>query len=824
MKMLKICVLVITGLLIKTQTANGQIWKPLGQGFQQIPVAVAPANDYLYFAFVDSTTYPNKSKIFAIARWNGIFWQNLSTFITGPDAYITSMAWYKDRLYTAGYFDTVLLSSSKTGLLMLDGKKWVNAAKRRAEDQTPIRINDVAVFDNYLYAAGGFIRIDTTRANGVARYNGTTWEGVEELKGPTYTGLAFTLDVFNDTLFVGGVFNKTSSNKNVPIFKIKGNTTIADSSSVFYAITTLQASPNELMAFGVNTNSEKTIFSYKNGGWQERTKGFPNVKTATITDAELYNNEIWACGLIDLGNSKTNSIIKWVDTAWVTFGDLNLNGVSFIRAYRKKLFVTGSFENYRKIQLNHVAEFDESLAIITGRAYWDLNNNCKRDAGEKPVAGQIVRLFNGLFVGYTDKEGIYSFIVPNSGTYEINTLLRKYWTLSGCNPIQYIYRPGNDGPVFDSADFAINLASVKDVSVKILPNAGYNVRRGFTELYSLTYANNGGAVVPTGSIRLKIDDSLKNFSAFPPPASVNNGIAEWNFANLNPGEEKTILFKGKVSSTNTAAIELFAEAVNSSDAFTEDNYDTLQQTVEDNNALSGKYIYPEPEKGDTVTVFEAGHQYDVQYLIRFENTTPDTLNTVIIIDTIDLNLSIEYIQELGASHPYTTQIINLPPQLGKAVLIWTFNNINLPPNPSKDNDYTDNRGHIRFKIQLNDKTPIGTLVKNKANISLDYAAPYTTNNVFCMLQKTVGIQKVTQPLNSIALYPNPATTQLNIVTENEGVYTYTVTDVQGRTCVSATEFSGTAATINTAKLTQGIYFLCVTAANGQTTYKKFVIQ
>jgi uncharacterized repeat protein (TIGR01451 family) len=800
MKMLKICVLVITVLLMK-QTANAQIWKPLGQGFQQVPVAVAPTSDYIYFAFVDSTTLSNKNKFFAIARWNGVFWQNLSSFIAGPASTITSMVWYKDRLYTAGYFDTVLFTSSKTGMLMLDGKKWTNAAKRRADDQTPIHINDVTVFENYLYAAGNFTRIDTTRATGVARYNGTAWEGIEELKGGTYTGLAFALDVFNDTLYVGGVFNKVSSNKNIPVFKIKGNTNTSDSTSPFYVINTLQSGTNELMALGYNTNSEKTIYSYQNGRWLERTKGFTNVKTSTIADVEFYNNE-----------------------AWVPLEDLSLNSVRFVKAFRNRLFVTGGFENYRRIQLNHVAEFDDNLAIITGRVYWDINNNCKRDAGEKPVPGQIIRLFNGLFVGYTDKEGIYSFIVPNSGTYEINTLLRKYWTLSNCNPNQYVYKPANNGPIFDSADFAINLANVKDVSVKILPNAGYNMRRGFTELYSLTYSNNGGATVPTGTIRLKIDDSLKNFSALPPPASVTNGVAVWNFTNLNPGDENTILFKGKVSSTNTSAIQLMAEAVNSSDAFAEDNFDTLQQTVDDNSRLSGKYIYPEPEKGDTVTVFEAGHQYDVQYLIRFENTTPDTINTVVVIDTIDLNLSIEYIQELGSSHSYTTQIINLPPQLGKAVLIWTFSNINLPPNPSKDNDYTDNRGHIRFKIQLNDKTPIGTLVKNKADVSFDYTPPHSTNNVFCMLQKTVGIQKVTQTLSGISIYPNPTTTQLNIVVETEGAYTCTVTDIQGRTCLPATQFSGNGTNLNTAALAQGVYFLRITAANGQTAYRKFVIE
>ncbi len=816
MKSLKIVVALLVCWAAKPQTLAAQIWKPLGQGFEQVPVAVTSTPDYMYFAFVDSTSFGGNAKGFLVARWNGFFWQNISTFIAGQGSQLTTMAWYKNKLYVGGFFDTVLLASSRTGLLVLEDKKWKNIAKRHIDDFSPLRINDLEVFDNQLYAAGAFSRIDTTRANGLAVYNGSTWDVVNNFQGK-YVGIASSLETYHDTLFVGG--NYTLGSIPSPIVKIKGTMVLPDTLSPFVSIRHLQAGKNEMMVFGDATGAIKTIHAYKSGGWYNREKNFPNLQTAVFADATFYNDEFWACGIIDIGG-KTNNIIKWADTAWVVLDDINLNGVRFIKAFRNKLFVTGNFIYYQRILLNHVAEYDENLAIITGKVYIDANNNCKQDAGEKPVAGQVVRLWNGILVAYTDREGRYSFVVPKSGTYQINTLLRKYWTLSNCVPNQYLFSPSNSTAIFDSADFPMHPdVNIRDVSVKIVPNTGFKIRRGYTEVYNLIYRNNGGQTIPTGTIKLKIDDSLDNFMSIPPPSSINNGIAEWNYTNLAAGEIKGILFRGKVNN-NTSNIAFMAEAQSTNDAFADDNYDTLQQTVSSDSSLRGKYIFPEPATGDSITIFPEKGQHEVEYLIRFENKTADTVNTVVVVDTIDLNLSLEYIQELGASHPYTTQVVNLAPQFGKGILIWTFNNINLPPNPTNSNDFTDNRGQIRFKIRLSPTTPIGTLVVNKAHILYDYDVPNATNPVFCMLDKTNSVAE-NQTIEGLSLYPNPVTNQLNIELPQEALYTLSVNTIEGKQCLPVQYFMGNTTTVDVAGLSKGIYILHL--SNGQqSTYTKFV--
>lgn len=814
-KSLKIVLVLLSFWMVKPSL--GQIWKPLGQGFSQVPEAVTNDGANLYFAFVDSVNTGNNLKFYLIARWNGIFWQNISSFIAGKDSRVNAIVSYNNQIYVGGFFDTVFFSSSKTGIIKLDGKKWVNAAVRDRNDASPLLINDLRVFENFLYVTGRFNTIeDKTQANGLARFNGTDWQGLQEFEKEEYIGSGRQLIVHNDSLYVSGIYKRKFSNTLVPLFKIKGSQLTADSTSPFTSINVMQSGKEGVFAFGQNSNSQKIIYSWQNGSWQDKSNGFPNLQASVIRDATFFDGEYWAAGVFDIGNGDFNHIIKWNGSKWETLGDLNLPAVRFIKNFRNNLYVTGGFVNFRRIRLNRIAEYDKDLALISGRAYYDQNNNCKFDAGEKPLVKQVIRLFNGIVVTYTDREGIYTFAVPKSGTYSINALPRKYFTLSSCNPTQYLFTPNNNNQIIDSADFAFRLdETIEDVSVKILPNAGHRFRRGFTELYTLTYKNNGGKFISNGKIRLKLDDSLQGFVAIPPPSSVNNGVAEWDYNNLLQGAERTIFFRGKVSSQNTQKISFAAEAVSTNDAFAEDNFDTLDQKVEDAANLGGKFIFPEPKDGDTITIFPKAGQQEVEYLIRFENKTDDTVRQVIVIDTIDLNLSLEYIQELGASHPYTTQVVNLPPQLGKGVLIWTFDNINLPPNPTQSNDFVENRGHIRFKVRLNSQIEKGVLVTNKADVIYDFADYESTNHVFCKVDDLLSNGNTPTQLPSFTVYPNPVNNQLTIQLDEEDTYTLNILDMQGKQVMPPATFNGKKKQINVSPLANGIYYIGIVGEKGQ---------
>jgi uncharacterized repeat protein (TIGR01451 family) len=109
---------------------------------------------------------------------------------------------------------------------------------------------------------------------------------------------------------------------------------------------------------------------------------------------------------------------------------------------------------------------------------------------------------------------------------------------------------------------------------------------------------------------------------------------------------------------------------------------------------------------------------DIEYLIRFQNTGSDTAFTVIIRDTLDMDLDIFSVSSGVSSHNYTFTMH------GPRVLEWTFNNILLPD--STTNQEASN-GFVTFRVKQNLSLENGTQITNSADIYFDFNEPIITN-------------------------------------------------------------------------------------------------
>jgi gliding motility-associated-like protein len=92
----------------------------------------------------------------------------------------------------------------------------------------------------------------------------------------------------------------------------------------------------------------------------------------------------------------------------------------------------------------------------------------------------------------------------------------------------------------------------------------------------------------------------------------------------------------------------------------------------------------------------------IQYQINFQNTTPDTVNTLTILDTLSSFLNINSLVAGASSHDYLVE------DLGNNVVRFTFNNINLPPNGF---------GFVKFEVRQAANTPPCTRIENWAEIN-----------------------------------------------------------------------------------------------------------
>ncbi len=162
---------------------------------------------------------------------------------------------------------------------------------------------------------------------------------------------------------------------------------------------------------------------------------------------------------------------------------------------------------------------------------------------------------------------------------------------------------------------------------------------------------------------------------------------------------------------------------------------------------------------------------NIEYMIRFQNTGTAPALKVVILDTLSPHLDISTFIEGASSHTYQLEVTGNE----QPVLIWTFNDINLPDSTTNN---LESQGFVKFFITPKNNTSLGTIIKNKASIYFDFNEPIITNKTFHEIAEPpflvdyslghdieiiYGINENTYLNNhSVEIYPNPATDNLTV--------------------------------------------------------------
>lgn len=191
----------------------------------------------------------------------------------------------------------------------------------------------------------------------------------------------------------------------------------------------------------------------------------------------------------------------------------------------------------------------------------------------------------------------------------------------------------------------------------------------------------------------------------------------------------------------------------------------------------------------------------LQYVIRFQNTGTDTAFTVVIRDTLDLDLNIFTVTAGVSSHPYTFRMY------GPRVLEWTFNNILLPDSTTNSDG---SNGFVTFHVeQVPDLAP-GTEITNEADIYFDFNDPITTNTTMHRIYEgfvsVLNIEDLTQEGKSLLVFPNPTAHSITIKGETNMNQSFQLFDQMGREVFKG-KLTGTETEVNLSALSKGIYTL-----------------
>ncbi len=210
---------------------------------------------------------------------------------------------------------------------------------------------------------------------------------------------------------------------------------------------------------------------------------------------------------------------------------------------------------------------------------------------------------------------------------------------------------------------------------------------------------------------------------------------------------------------------------------------------------------------------------DIEYTIYFANVGSDTLDRLVIRDTIPETLDFSSLAVGPASHPYVHEMNS------GGVLRITFNDLNLLPADGSGSE-ADYRGFVKFTLSQKPNLPIGTVIENRAAVYFDYIVPSLTNPIRHVVNcedfisgSCLAVDLNEPPVSngiSIRVQPNPFQYSTTLVVEGCecNALEVTVRDASGRELRREQFDSGTTHTLHRNNLPAGIYFLEV-ASKGQ---------
>jgi len=112
---------------------------------------------------------------------------------------------------------------------------------------------------------------------------------------------------------------------------------------------------------------------------------------------------------------------------------------------------------------------------------------------------------------------------------------------------------------------------------------------------------------------------------------------------------------------------------------------------------------------------------DIEYLIRFQNTSTTTLSNVVVRDTLSQFMDPATLRPGASSHPFEFEVYD------NGILKVTFDDINLP---SQFVNSESSQGFVKFRIsQKRDNAP-GTVINNLATIYINEEAPVKAPSTF----------------------------------------------------------------------------------------------
>lgn len=354
---------------------------------------------------------------------------------------------------------------------------------------------------------------------------------------------------------------------------------------------------------------------------------------------------------------------------------------------------------------------------VTGLVYLDQNENGIYDNNEPPISGQKISTTPDDLRSLTDALGHFNFTL-DEGTYQFTCMQESSYAFTTDSIVEA--EINDDEMVY----FEFGLKPNTD---KLIGNI--KITSGPTKCDSETPFwidyQNLGTLVANGIIEFELHPLVNFVESAPAPSLVSGNILTWNVQDLKPSFSHHIELKLQMPDEDfegeiiNQSAQLSLTSIDGNHSHT--SLSVYQSEIKCVVASNDKLVNPNFSDRDNYTLF--GDTLD--YTIRFQNTTLETVSMVRIEDYLDSKLDWETFQLMGASHPVE---IRMDQQSGR--LLFTFNSISLPDSTSNE---SSSHGFVRYHILPKENLPEFSVVENKAKIFFDFNAAVGTNSVYNIL-------------------------------------------------------------------------------------------
>jgi len=332
-------------LFLITLFANSQNWQGVGGGmnFWVEKLYADSVSDVLYATGAFSTA--GGTNVNRIAKWNDTAWSALAT---GISSNAKDFCWYNSEFYVGGGFLYVQGGTVwSPGLAKWDGVKW---------DSLPIQpfptgngaILDLMVYNNELYVSGIFDTIAGIPANSIAKWNGSAWSTINFPYGQQNPAIITSMAMYNGDLYIGGNIDDTLYGE---MYRYDGANWYAVGNGIFGAmaqVNKLIVYKNELYVAGsfsqyeYSGNPGNTIAKWNGSTWSDVAGGTSYIclGCAQIFDMTIFNNNLYVVGTFDsIGGIYASRIAYWDSTKWCSLGTTFNYGLSSVAVYNNELYI-----------------------------------------------------------------------------------------------------------------------------------------------------------------------------------------------------------------------------------------------------------------------------------------------------------------------------------------------------------------------------------------------------------------------------------------------------------------------------------------------------